>query len=90
VLSSPEDKAAQAFFRAMNVLAFDPAQFASIFARAELVIQKRALETLIQWVDVMAARFDRSDYRSEDELDFLLAAKRAQDAMLPFRERGML
>lgn len=88
--NSPEAKAAKAFFQAMNVLAFDPARFALIFSRAELAVQKRALETLIALIDLLAFRWDEAHYSTEEEREFLIAAKRAADAMAPFRERGML
>ena len=88
--SSPEAKAAKAFFQAMNVLTFDPAKFALIFIRADLAIQKRALATLIAMIDILAARWDNAHYHNDEEMEFVIAAKRAQDAIAPFRELDLM
>lgn len=85
-----EAKAANAFFGMLNVLSFDPRNFAWVFGRADLIIQKRALECLMAVVDLLASRFDNGFYDTEEEMEFALAAKRAQDAMLVFRQEGML
>lgn len=88
--SGKESKAANQFFDILNVLSFDPKTFAWIFCRANIVIQRRAMECLLEVVDLLALRFDNGFYDTQEEMEWFLTAKRAQDAMLVYRQEGML
>ena len=79
-----------ALFNAVNTLTFESGRVAWMIARTDIVIQKRVLSIVLDFVDIIANRLDKGLYATDEEYDFCLVAKRAQDSMAPFRENGML
>jgi hypothetical protein len=88
--NSPEAKAAKAFFSVLNVLSFDPGVFAVLFMNQDFAVQRRVIECLVEIVDLSSFYLDEGFYNTEAEIEFGMAAKRAQDAMEAFRNHGML
>ena len=90
VEQSTELKAAEAFLKVLNTLTFNPKVFAVYLGHTELIIQRRVLDCLLAFVDLLANRLENGVDKSEEELELIFQARRAKDAMQFFRDNGML
>jgi hypothetical protein len=82
--NSEESKAAKAMLKGLNLLHFDAVKFGFPIALAPLAVRKRFLTIFMVLLTIWCQKYDNALWEDEEELEFLVDAKRIQDALLPY------
>lgn len=82
--TSTEEKVAKSLIKGLDSLTFEASKFTIPIAHAPLAIRQRFLTLVVHLVNVWAIKYDNALWEDEEEMDFLVDAKRIQESLSPF------
>lgn len=83
-----EEKVAKALLKGIDGFSFDPAPFVRVILNSPVVLRRRFLSLVVILIRLWAQKMDDNLWEDDTELNFLVEAKRIQDALLPFYPNG--